>query len=110
MQCLNTYGNDLVDGVIDAENYIGRVNKLKKEMAVTVPATTETEYLYVSNELLRKRKVDDAIKLLRFTVEQYPNSASVADSLSRAYKISGNVLLAQKYERMSVELSKTNSP
>ena len=110
MQCLNTYGNDLVDGVIDAENYIGRVNKLKKEMAVTVPATTETEYLYVSNELLRKRKVDDAIKLLRFTVEQYPNSASVADSLSRAYKISGNVLLAKKYERMSVELSKTNSP
>ena len=110
MECFNIYGEDLVEGTLDAENYIKRVNKLKIEMVACNTTTNENEYIFLSNELLRKKNVNDAIKLLRFTVEQYPNSASVADSLSRAYKLSGNVTLAQKYERMSVELSKTNAP
>ena len=111
MECVNSYGEDLIDGIINAEYYIKCINKMKQELAIANTSNTsaERDYLTVSNELMRKRNVTDAIKLLRFTIEQYPNSAPAADSLSRAYKMSGNDVLAQKYERISTQLSKTNT-
>lgn len=108
--CMNSYGEDVVDGTIEPEYYIMKINKLKKEMAAYDNSGNENNYLTISNQLLRKRKVDDAIKLLRFTIEQYPHSASAADSLSRAYKLSGKNSLAMKYELISEKLAKTNAP
>ncbi|MEP7264743.1 MAG: transglycosylase SLT domain-containing protein [Bacteroidota bacterium] len=103
--CLNLYGTDLVDGTLEAQEYIDRINLLNHEMAL-INSDGETEYLSVGKELMRKRKVDDAITVLKYTIERYPQSAMAADSLSRAYKISGNLTLAQKYEKMSNELNK----
>ena len=107
MDCFNLYGKDVVDGTINADYYIKKINKVRKEMNAAGSCSTDHDYIMVSNELMRKRKVDDAIKLLRFTIEEYPHSAMAADSLSRAYKISGNNSLALKYERISVELNKS---
>ena len=107
MDCFNLYGKDVVDGTINADYYIKKINKVRKEMNAAGSCSTDHDYIMVSNELMRKRKVDDAIKLLRFTIEEYPHSAMAADSLSHAYKISGNNSLALKYERISVELNKS---
>ena len=108
MDCFNLYGNDVIDGTVNAEYYIRKINKVRKEMNEAGSCSTDIDYIMVSNELMRKRKVDDAIKLLRYTIEEYPHSAMAADSLSRAYKISGNNSLAQKYERISAELNRAN--
>jgi Transglycosylase SLT domain len=104
--CKLLYGNDLVDGTLAADQYISRINALNRELALANTSEGENEYLNIGNELLRKRKVDDAIKVLKFTIEQYPQSAVAADSLSRAYKISGNSGLALKYEKLSNDLNK----
>jgi hypothetical protein len=102
-ECFKFYGQDLIDGTLEADLYISRISRLKREAAM---AANESEYLVVGKELLKKRKVDDAIKVLKYTIEQYPQSAVAADSLSRAYKLSGNLSLAQKYERLSSDLLK----
>ncbi len=104
--CKLLYGNDLVDGTLSADQYISRINALNRELALMTTSEGENEYLSIGNELLRKRKVDDAIKVLKFTIEQYPQSAVAADSLSKAYKISGNSGLALKYEKLSNDLNK----
>jgi len=103
--CITQYGNDLVDGNLSADQYFLRINKLQNELALLNP-DSESEYLSVGKELLRKRKVDDAIKVLKYTIDKYPQSATAADSLSRAYKISGNLSMAQKYEKISSDLTK----
>lgn len=98
-KCMLAYENDLMDGVIPYDYFINRVNTLKNEMAAAKAAETadknpiaiaypvdETHYIKMSSMLLRKRKNDDAISLLKYNVALFPESTAAADSLSSAYK------------------------
>lgn len=102
------YERDFVDGLITFDYFMDRVQVLRNELAVIdgeprrqegIPhayPNNEQHFIALGNELLRKRKMEDAIRLLRFNVETYPGSAAAVDSLSRAYRISGGAL-SQKY-------------
>ncbi|MBL7924562.1 MAG: transglycosylase SLT domain-containing protein [Bacteroidia bacterium] len=111
------YERDLADGTISYAYFEERVNSIRKEInrettdktmagSVTYPLN-EDQLLRLSNELIRKRKMDDAIQLLRFNLELFPQSPATAEQLSKAYRIKGNAGLAQKYMTKSNELVNT---
>lgn len=108
------YERDFVDGIINFDYFMEKVQLMRTELAIlngeprkiesgpiAYPAN-EQHFIALGTELLRKRKTEDAIKLLRLNVETYPNSAAAVDSLSRAYRI-GGIALSQKYMTKSLK-------
>jgi FKBP-type peptidyl-prolyl cis-trans isomerase len=62
--------------------------------------TNEGDVNALGYRLLSRKRVPEAIEILKLNVEAYPNSANVYDSLGEAYFVSGNTALAiQNYEK-----------
>ncbi len=71
--------------------------------------TSEGDINTLGYRLLGRKRVPDAIEILKLNVEAYPNSANVYDSLGEAYVASGNTPQAiQNYEK-SLALDPKNS-
>ncbi|MBK7966033.1 MAG: hypothetical protein IPK10_12640 [Bacteroidetes bacterium] len=108
------YERDLADGTISYSYFAEKVETLKMELAQINPAnnqlypSNEEQLVRLANELMKKRKMDDVIQVLRLNMDYFPNSFMTAESLSKAYKISGNAGMAQKYMTKSNELSRQN--
>ena len=75
----------------------------EKNIAKRCPLN-EDQFITLGNQLLKKKKVEDAIKIFKLNVEQNPNSPLAYDSLSRAYQILGKKDLAIKYINKSAAL------
>jgi tetratricopeptide (TPR) repeat protein len=116
--CLEAYENDLVDGVIPFEYFYSRVNALNRELAfarlkdpaqpesadgTAYPASSD-RFVKIGDQLLRKKKIDEAIKVYKFNIERHPASPLAYDSLGRAYRLLGKNELALKYINKSQEL------
>ena len=71
----------------------------------------EGEINSLGYRLLNRRRVPEAIEILKLNVEAYPNSANAYDSLGEAYMISGNTPQAiQNYEKsLSLDPANTNA-
>ncbi len=118
IDCMHAYEEDLIDGTIPVEYFMNRVTQLRNEViAINKKANPKNpqpdmfpgdanRYIKLSDILIRKRKVEDAVKILKFNYDNYPESAEAADSLSRAYRISGNQTMANKYASRSAILEK----
>ena len=59
-------------------------------------------------ELLRNKKVKEAIEIFKLNVEMFPQSANVYDSLGEAYMVNGDKELAIKNYEKSLELDPQN--
>lgn len=116
--CLRTYESDLVDGTIPFEYFVKKINMVQKELAYIEyknPESTEkmfanrfplnnAQFISLGEKLLKKKKVEEAIKVFKLNVQQNPNSPLAYDSLSRAYRILGKNDLAIKYINKSTAL------
>ena len=73
--------------------------------------TNEGDLNALGYRLLRRKRVPDAIEILKLNVEAYPDSANVYDSLGEAYFVSGNTPQAiQNYEKsLSLDPANTNA-
>ena len=60
-------------------------------------------------ELLRSDKVDEAIEVFKFNVEQFPESFNVYDSLGEAFMKNGDKDLAIQNYKKSLELNPANN-
>ncbi|HOZ83689.1 MAG TPA: hypothetical protein PKU82_12300, partial [Bacteroidia bacterium] len=111
-QSLELYSDDLMDGTIPADFFISRMTSIQKELAAyKVKKTNEeetnlsmTQYLALGKQLIRKRQLDDAIKILKLNIEHYPNCVTAYDSLSRIYKIQGNKQMALFYNQKGASI------
>jgi hypothetical protein len=115
--CLRNYERDMVDGIISYNYFIERTMDLRSELvgikgqALTkenlhiIYPENDRHYVLLANELMRKRKSDEAIQLLRLNLESFPESAFAAEALSRAYRQTGNMGLSQKFMAKSNELA-----
>lgn len=113
--CLLMYERDLIDGTISFDYYKNQVDKLRAnddkrassatDFTVKYPLNDE-QLVRVSTELFRKRKMEDAIRLLRINMDYFPSSSLTAEQLSKAYRLSGDIGLSQKYLSKSNELGK----
>ena len=73
--------------------------------------TSEGDINDLGYRLLSRKRVPEAIEILKLNVEAYPASANVYDSLGEAYSVSGNKPLAiQNYEKsLSLDPSNANA-
>lgn len=105
------YERDLADGTISYSEYANAAANINAQLtALNIPGknlypANETQLTRLSNELLSKRKMEDAIQLLRFNMDVFPQSYSTAALLGKAYRMKGDAGLAQKYMSKSNELS-----
>jgi len=111
-QSLELYSDDLMDGTIPADFFISRMTSIQKELAAyKIKKTNEeetnlsmTQYLALGKQLIRKRQLDDAIKILKLNIQHYPNCVTAYDSLSRIYKIQGNKQMALFYNQKGASI------
>lgn len=113
-ECIAAYETDLVDGTIPFDYFATKVSQVRKEMIGYYQrngqspgnmAINESERLHkLGNELLYKRKFNEAIMVFQLGIEKNPISPATYDSLGRAYKLIGKNDLALKYIRQSKEV------
>ncbi len=60
-------------------------------------------------DLLKSKKVQEAIEIFKLNVEMFPNSSNVYDSLGEAYMVNGDKELAIKNYEKSLELNPKNT-
>jgi tetratricopeptide (TPR) repeat protein len=60
-------------------------------------------------DLLRMKRVAEAIEVFKLNVEDYPQSSNAYDSLGEAYAVNGDKELAIKNYQRSVELNPKNT-
>ena len=113
-QIRSKYEGDLLDGMITAKYFVEKTNEVKLQLykphymtdSMAEHPYSEKELDALGNQLLKKRNVNDAIKVFELNVDVFPNSASARDSLGTAYKLAGQAALAQKQFSKSAELKK----
>jgi peptidylprolyl isomerase len=73
--------------------------------------TSEGDINTLGYRLLNRKRVPEAIEILKLNVEAYPTSANAYDSLGEAYFVSGNTQQAiQNYEKsLSLDPANTNA-
>ena len=69
---------------------------------------SEVQLNMLGYRLLEFGRIDDAVEILRFNVELFPDSWNTYDSLGEAYLKQGNKELAAKNYRRSLELNPDN--
>ncbi len=113
--CLAAYESDLVEGTIPFDYFASRVLKVRTEMSKYTLEHGESHYLSnilesermykLGNELMYKRKFNEAIMVFQLGLEKNPISPATYESLVKAYRSIGNNELALKYSKKSKELS-----
>ncbi len=115
--CIEAYESDLVDGVIPFEYFHEKMTAVNKQLSFTelknpekpapvlasFPLTTD-RFIHIGDQLMRRKQVDEAIKVYKLNVEHNPSSPAAYDSLGRAYKKIGQEELAVKYLNKSESL------
>lgn len=119
--CMKEYESDFIDGVIPFEYFIAKVGKIRKEFSrlATIVSKSDKEVVlkkYPAEEshinsiaaaLSRRQRYEDAILILKINLDMYPDSPAVYDSLSRAYRMSGDKKMADLYKTKSSSFNKT---
>jgi CubicO group peptidase (beta-lactamase class C family) len=82
--------------------------KIKKETP-NINVVAEQRFNGLGYDLLRQKKIAEAIAIFKVNVEMYPQSANVYDSLAEAYMVNGNKDLAIANYKKSLELDPKNS-
>jgi tetratricopeptide (TPR) repeat protein len=93
-----------VKGTAAALNFYQRI----KAGTATGYKSDEGSLNQLGYHLLMQKKVDEAIKVFQFNVQEYPNAANPYDSLGEAYMNAGQKELAIKNYEKSVELNPNN--
>ncbi|HKQ50999.1 MAG TPA: tetratricopeptide repeat protein, partial [Pyrinomonadaceae bacterium] len=84
------------------------INEYSERRKAGAPALPESPMNSFGYALLRNKKVDEAIEILKLNVEAFPSSWNVYDSLGEAYMIKGEKEQAVKNYQKSVELNPKN--
>ncbi|SMG35817.1 Tetratricopeptide repeat-containing protein [Marivirga sericea] len=82
--------------------------KLKLEDLDSYNFSDENELNNLGYQLLNDNRVEDAIKIFKLLVSEFPQSANAYDSLGEAYRKNGDIKLALENYRKSLELNPKN--
>lgn len=103
------HGKDIIPIILDAinkegiEHAISEYSKLKNERP-DYYNFGDSQLNSVGYYLLGLNKVDDAMRIFKLNVKQYPDDWNLYDSLAEAYLIKGNYSLALKNYNKALEL------
>lgn len=93
------------EGIAEA---LGRYHSLRQKNDTTYDFS-ESELNELGYQLLKAKKTNDAIEILKLNAQEYPASWNVYDGLGEAYMGNGNEELAVHNYRKSLELNPENS-
>tara|TARA_R110002126_G_C10481575_1_gene501985 strand:- start:3695 stop:5098 length:1404 start_codon:yes stop_codon:yes gene_type:complete len=82
---------------------------LKKNYPDTYNFSNENELNRVGYKLIEKNQIEDAIKIFKLLISEFPNSPNPYDSIAEAYHLNGNNNLALLNYKKSLELNPSNS-
>ena len=82
---------------------------LKENFLDTYNFSNESELNRVGYKLIEKHQIEDAIKIFKLLISEFPNSANGYDSIGEAYYLNGNNDLALVNYKKALELNPTNS-
>lgn len=91
------------------EKAIGYYRKLKQQASEKYNFENENELNNLGYQLINDGRKEDALKIFKLLVEEFPNSFNPYDSLGEAYLINGRAELAIDSYRKSLELNPNNS-
>jgi CubicO group peptidase (beta-lactamase class C family) len=94
--------NNVDDGI---EYY----KQLKKNYPDTYNFSEEGELNRLGYKLIEKNQIEDAIKIFKLLVSEFPNSANPYDSLGEAYYLNGNNSMALQNYNKVLELNPNNT-
>jgi hypothetical protein len=116
--CLSAYESDFVEGTVPFAYFATQTSKVRIEMdryyahhgipqkSPAVANAHESERLHqLGNELLYKRKVNEAIQVFELGIQKNPVSPATYDSLSYAYRLIGKTSLSAEYTRKSKQVT-----
>ncbi len=92
----------------DIEKAIGYYRKLKRQESEKYNFENENELNNLGYQLMNEDRKEDALKIFKLLVEEFPNSFNPHDSLGEAYLINGQEELAIESYRKSLELNPEN--
>jgi len=94
-----------------ASSGIDQAAKQYRDLKAAAPAAynfAEYELNALGYQLIRAKKLEEAIRIFQLNVEAYPQSSNVYDSLAEAYMDNGNKAQAIANYRKSLELNPRN--
>lgn len=112
-QTLVTYEKDFIDEMIPYEDFIIRIAKIRAEFVKIAERVKfidndvvlkqypagEDHIIALSNELTKRRRYEDAVRLLRLNLSLHPGSRVTADTLARNYRLMGDPAAAAEVLR-----------
>lgn len=115
MDSFRTYGNDLMEGMIPVDYYRASIEKVARDYRQIQkrhgsghlkPDAYFAELIFeTGNDLMTKRNYRDAALIYHISLEFNPLSPITYEALSRAYLLSGNKEMAQKYALRSKKVA-----
>ena len=108
-QSIKSIKSTLVETSYDnIDDAIVHYHKLKKEQPKAFNFNDEYELNNLGYQLINDDRIEDAIKIFKLLVSEFPNSANPYDSLGEAYSLSGNTELAIENYKKSLALNPKN--
>ena len=112
-QTLVTYEKDFIDEMIPYEDFMIRIAKIRAEFVKIAERVKfidndvvlkqypagEDHIIALSNELTKRRRYEDAVRLLRLNLSLHPGSRVTADTLARNYRLMGDPAAAAEVLR-----------
>lgn len=92
-------------GLLIKANKTSEAEEVKKE---AYSLANESEVNTYGYQLLGAKKLDEAIEVFKWNVNQYPQSWNVYDSLGEAYQIKGYKTLAKEYYGKALNMAPEN--
>jgi tetratricopeptide (TPR) repeat protein len=119
-RCMSEYENDFIDDMIPFEYFMKRISYIRKEFAYIAKAVTLSDKeivlkKYPSSEehlsmlaanLTKRQRYEDAIRLLKFNLDIYPESVSSYDSIAKLYRLTGDKKNADFYSSRAGTMAK----
>lgn len=108
--CITSYENDLLDGVIPFDYFISKVNTVESALASITPmqypyACVDERYSEIGFKLLKVRNFEAAYKAFKLSETSAPESFDVYHGLGETYRLMGQKDMALLNYRKSLLLN-----
>ncbi len=114
-QCMTLYENDFLEEMIPFDYFMKKISFIRKELshiakvvmrsekevALKKYPSSEEHLTQLASNLTKRRRYEDAIRLLKLNLELYPESFTSADSIAQLYRLTGDKKNAELYNNRS---------
>jgi hypothetical protein len=122
-RCMTAYENDLLSEMIPFDYFMKKIGYIRGELSRLARIVTRSEKDIVlkkypsseehltrlASELTKRKRYEDAIKLLKLNLDIYPESFTSADSIAQLYRITGDKKNAEFYSNRAGTLAREGS-